>query len=69
MVKVLDKGDIDSLVETVNEDKVCRELELFNEEVGLLVKMLDNGDVDLVVEANDEDEVCRMEEIFGEDVG
>ena len=64
---MLNKGDIDSLVETVNEDKVCRELELFSEEVGLPVKML--GDVDLVVEANDENEVCRMGEIFGEDVG
>ena len=68
LVKRVD-DEVDSLVETVNEDKVCRVVERFNEEVGLIVKMLDNGDVDLVVEANHEDEVCSAAEMFDEEVG
>ena len=69
MVKMLEKKDVDLVVDAGVEDEVCRVAGIFDEEVGRLVKMLDNEDVDLVVDAGVEDEVCKVAGTFDGELG
>ena len=69
MVKMLEKEDVDLIVDAGVEDEVCRVAGMFDKEVGRLVKILDKEDVDLLLDSGDEDEVCRVVEIFDEEVG
>ena len=68
-MKLLDKEEVDLIVEADDEGDDCRVAEMFDENVGPLVHLLDTKDVDLFVDANDEDEVSSVAEMFNEEVG
>ena len=56
-MKLLDKEEVDLLVEVDDEGDLCRVAEIFDKNVGPLVNLLDTEDVDLFVDADDEDEI------------
>ena len=59
MVKILDKEDVDLVVDSGDENEVCRVAGMFDKEVGRLLKLLDRDNVDWLVEAEEEDGLCR----------
>ena len=68
-MKLLDKEEVDLLVEADDEGDDCRVADIFDENVGQLVNLLDTEDVDSFVDADDEDEISSVAEMFNEEVG